>query len=167
VAEKGYRELFAAMRECDATLWVVGERLKSDRASPLDHALDAIASDPKLARRIRFLGYRDDVPRLMRAADVFVLPSYREGMPRSIIEAMLSALPVVATDIRGAREEVVAGETGALVPVGDAPALAEALARLIADPALRARQGAAGRARALSLYDERKVIERQLKLLGL
>ena len=167
VAEKGYRELFAAMRECDAMLWVVGERLKSDRASPLDRTLEAIARDPELARRIRFLGYRDDVPRLMRAADVFVLPSYREGMPRSIIEAMLSALPVVASDIRGAREEVVAGETGALVPVADAPALAAALARLIADPGLRARQGAAGRARALSLYDERKVIERQLALLGL
>jgi glycosyltransferase involved in cell wall biosynthesis len=167
VAEKGYLELFEAMRAVDAVLWVVGERLPSDRASAIDQAAQAIARDPLLARRIRFLGYRDDVPQLLRAADIFVLPSHREGMPRSIIEAMLSGLPVVATNIRGAREEVVAGKTGALVPVRDPPALAAALGRLAADPDLRARQGAAGRARALELYDEAKVIARQLALLGL
>ncbi len=167
VAEKGYPELFAAMREVDATLWVVGERLPSDHASAIDQALEAVRRDAVLAPRIRLLGYRDDVPRLMRAADIFTLPSHREGMPRSIIEAMMTGLPVVATDIRGAREEVVPGETGALVPVGNAMALAAALRRLAADPALRARQGAAGRARALELYDEGKVIARQLAILGL
>jgi glycosyltransferase involved in cell wall biosynthesis len=88
-------------------------------------------------------------------------------MPRSIIEAMMTGLPVVATDIRGSREEVVAEETGALVPVNHAAALAAALNRLVADPALRARWGAAGRARALALYDEAKVVARQLDLLGL
>jgi glycosyltransferase involved in cell wall biosynthesis len=167
VAEKGYLELFEAMREVEAILWIVGERLPSDHASAIDHAIEALARDPRLAPRIRLLGYRSDVPQLLRAADIFTLPSHREGMPRSIIEAMLSGLPVVATEIRGAREEVVAGETGALVPVGDPRALAAALTRLVADPALRARQGAAGRARALELYDEGKVIARQLALLGL
>ena len=68
------------------------------------------------AGRIRFLGYRQDMADLMRAADIFTLPSHREGMPRSIIEAMLTGLPVVATNIRGSREEVVDGETGLLVP---------------------------------------------------
>jgi glycosyltransferase involved in cell wall biosynthesis len=80
---------------------------------------------------------------------------------------MVSGLPVVATDIRGAREEVVPGETGALVAVGDSRALAEALGRLAADPGLRARQGAAGRTRALALYDEANVVARQIALLGL
>lgn len=167
VAEKGYLELFQAMRQIDAVLWVAGERLPSDHASAIDAALAEIARDPALSRRIRLLGYRDDVPALMRAADIFTLPSHREGMPRSIIEAMVSGLPVVATDIRGAREEVVPSETGALVPAGDARALADALGRLAADPGLRARQGAAGRRRALALYDEAKVVARQIALLGL
>jgi glycosyltransferase involved in cell wall biosynthesis len=159
VAEKGYPELFEAMRGLDAELWVAGERLPSDHARSV-----ALPND---LSNVRSLGHRKDVPDLLRAADIFVLPSHREGMPRSIIEAMMTGLPVVATDIRGAREEVVEGETGLLVPVGDPAALRAALAALIADPVRRARLGAAGRARALELYDERKVIERQMRTLGL
>jgi glycosyltransferase involved in cell wall biosynthesis len=165
VAEKGYPELFEAMRAVDAELWVVGERLESDRTDRMDAVLARVEGDPDLSARIRFLGYRGDVPDLLRAADIFTLPSHREGMPRSIIEAMMSGLPVVATDIRGSREEVVDGETGALVPLGDVDALAAALRRLAADPALCARQGAAGRARALAEYDEARVVERQLRVL--
>ena len=104
---------------------------------------------------------------LLRAADVFTLPSHREGMPRSIIEAMLSGLPVVATDIRGSREEVVDGECGLLVPVGDARGLAASLSRLAADAALRARFGAAALTRARDLFDESKVIARQIAHLNL
>lgn len=167
VAEKGYLELFEAMREVDAVLWVVGERLPSDHASAIDHALDAIPRDPVLSKRIRLLGYRADVPALMRAADIYTLPSHREGMPRSIIEAMFTGLPVVATNIRGAREEVVSGITGELVPPRDPRSLAASLQRLVADPGLRARQGAAGRARALELYDEAKIVTRQIALLKL
>lgn len=166
VAEKGYPELFEAMRGNGAILWVVGERLKSDHASGIATAIEAVERDPALGPRVRFLGYRQDVPDLLAAADIFTLPSHREGMPRSIIEAMVSGLPVVATDIRGAREEVVTGETGYLVPVRDASALAIALARLAADPGLRGRMGVAGRARALDLYDEAKVVRRQLELIG-
>ncbi|HYB09438.1 MAG TPA: glycosyltransferase family 4 protein [Alphaproteobacteria bacterium] len=167
VAEKGYLELFDAMRQVDAVLWVIGDRLPSDHASRIDRALEALPHDPLLSRRVRLLGYRDDVPALMRAADIFTLPSHREGMPRSIIEAMFTGLPVVATDIRGSREEVVEGETGALVPRRDANALAAALNGLVADPALRAKQGAAGRARALAHYDEGEVVARQIAILGL
>ena len=79
----------------------------------------------------------------------------------------MTGLPVVATDIRGAREEVVDGETGALVPVDDARALGAAIDRLVIDPKLREAWGAAGRARAATLYDERRVIARQLDRLGL
>ena len=167
VAEKGYPELFEAMAGLDAELWVVGDRLESDHASTIDQSLSRIADDPALARRIRLLGYRRDVADLLRAADIFTLPSHREGMPRSILEAMMCALPVVATDIRGSREEVVPGETGALVPVEDVSALAQALDRLIRDPALRAAQGAAGRSRALATFDEARIVARQLALLGL
>ena len=167
VIEKGYRELFEAMRRVDAALWVIGERLASDHAAPIDDAVVGVRRDPVLSERIRFLGYRDDVPELLRAADVFTLPSYREGMPRSIIEAMLTGLPVVATDIRGSREEVVEGETGFLVPARDVGALAAALDRLVADAPLRARLGAAGRRRAVEFYDEAKVVARQIEVLGL
>jgi glycosyltransferase involved in cell wall biosynthesis len=167
VAETGYPELFAAMRDVDADLWVVGERLASDHAGSIAADIAAVEADPGRAGRIRFLGYRADVPELLRAADIFVLPSHREGMPRSIIEAMLSGLPVVATDIRGSREEVVPGETGELVPVAAPDALAVALRTLAEDPRLRARMAAAGLARARALYDEKFIISRQLSLLGL
>jgi glycosyltransferase involved in cell wall biosynthesis len=167
VAEKGYPELIQAMRDVEARLWVVGERLRSDHASSIDEAIVAAEQDPVLAQRIRFLGYRSDIPALLRAADIFVLASHREGMPRSIIEAMLTGLPVVATDIRGAREEVVPGETGLLVPVNDPATLAGALATLTRDGGARRRYGQAGRVRAIALYDETKVVARQLHLLGL
>lgn len=167
VAEKGYVELIEAMRAVAAKLWVVGERLESDHAGPVEHAVEMAERDPVLKERVRFLGYRADVPALMRAADIFTLPSHREGMPRSVIEAMMTGLPVVGTNIRGTREEIVEGKTGTLVPVNDAKALAAALARLAADPALRAALGAKGRERALALYREDLVIARQLDALGL
>ena len=84
----------------------------------------------------------------------------------SVIEAMLTGLPVVATDIRGPREQVVAGETGLLVPPATIAPLAEALSRLATDPALRKRMGEAGQARALERFDEAKVVGRTLDLLG-
>jgi glycosyltransferase involved in cell wall biosynthesis len=167
VAEKGYVELIEAMRGVAAKLWVVGERLESDHAGPVEHAVAMAERDPVLKQRVRFLGYRGDVPALMRAADIFTLPSHREGMPRSVIEAMMTRLPVVGTNIRGTREEIVEGETGTLVPVNDAKALGAALSRLAADGALRAAWGAKGRERALALYREDLVIARQLQALGL
>jgi glycosyltransferase involved in cell wall biosynthesis len=168
VAEKGYPELFRAMKVApDAELWVVGERLASDHAQSIERDIAAVEADPDLSRRIRFLGYRADVPALLRAADAFVLPSHREGMPRSIVEAMLTGLPVIATDIRGSREEVLDSETGLLVPVRDPAALGAAIAKLAGDSDLRARLGDAGLRRARALYDERLVVERQMRLLGL
>lgn len=167
VAEKGYVELIEAMRAVEAKLWVVGERLESDHAGPVEHAAEMVERDPVLKPRVCFLGYRGDVPELMRAADIFALPSHREGMPRSVIEAMMTGLPVVGTNIRGTREEIVDGETGTLVPVNDAKALGAALARLAANPALRAAWGAKGHERALALYREDLVIARQLEALGL
>lgn len=167
VAEKGYPELIEAMRQVDADLWIVGDRLDSDHAGGIDAAIQAAETDSVLSQRIRFLGYRQDVPALLQAADIFTLPSHREGMPRSIIEAMMTGLPVVATDIRGSREEVVDGETGLLTPVRDPAALSAALNQLAGDGNLRRQWGSAGRARALDLYDEVGVVARQIEMLGL
>jgi len=160
---KGYPELAAAMRDVPtAELWVVGERLYSDRG---DDML-ALLRHSGLGERLRLLGYRTDVAAILAAADIFVLPSQFEGLPMSVIEAMLTGLPVVASDIRGPREQVAPGATGLLVPPGSVPALAEALNRLVDDPDLRVEMGQAGRARALDLYTESQVLTRTLDLLG-
>jgi glycosyltransferase involved in cell wall biosynthesis len=105
------------------------------------------------AAPLELLGERDDVPDLLAAADVFVLSSRSEGLPISILEAMAAGLPVVATRVGGVPELVVDGETGLLVPPGDARALAAALRTLLGDRELRLRLGAAGRARAEREFD--------------
>ena len=89
-----------------------------------------------------------------------VLPSYREGLPKGLIEAGACGLPLVTTDVPGCREVVTDGVDGLLVPAKDAGALAGAIARLQDDADLRARLGAAARAKALAEFDERIVIER-------
>lgn len=109
---------------------------------------------------LQWLGHVDDMPALFRSVDAVVLPSYREGLPKGLIEAGASGLPLVTTDVPGCREVVSDGEDGLLVPVKSAQALAAAIARLHDDPALRARLGAAARAKALAQFDERIVIDR-------
>lgn len=165
VAEKGFPEFLAAARRIAQThpgvyFVGVGDRLPSDHAAGFDAEL-ALAR-AALGERLVLTGLRSDIPDLLAALDVFTLPSHREGMPITIIEAMMMALPVVATDIRGSREEVVPGQTGLLVPVKDPAALAVALLELIDDPMARKRMGEAGRARALRLYDETAVIAKQI-----
>ena len=164
VWHKGYPELAQALRSVpDAELWIVGQRLDSDRGADMA----ALLRGAGLANRLRMLGYRSDTPALLAAADIFTLPSRFEGLPMSVIEAMLTGLSVVATDVRGPAEQVVDGITGLSVPAGNATALAAALNKLVHDPDLRHRMGQAGRQRALEHYDETKVLSRTLDLLGL
>jgi len=164
VRHKGYPDLLAAMRHVPgAELWVVGERLVSDHGDDMEPYFTAADLGPRLRR----LGYRADVADVLAAADIFVLPSEFEGLPMSVIEAMLTGLPVVATNISGPREQVVDGQSGLLVPLHDVMALAAALRRLVADAGLRASMGACGRVRAVTLYDESTVVAKTLDLLGL
>jgi glycosyltransferase involved in cell wall biosynthesis len=106
---------------------------------------------------VRLLGHRPDARLLLDAADVFVLPSLHEGMPLAALEAMEAGLPVVATRVIGSAEVVVDGETGLLTRAGDAPALTTALADILADPALRARLGRAGRLRYLDHFTRQRM----------
>ncbi len=166
VRHKGYPELLAAMAQLDplinAELWVVGERLPSDHGEDMEpHFARA-----NLGPRLRRLGYRTDIPALLAAADIFALPSHFEGLPMSIIEAMLTGLPVISTNISGPREQVIHNETGILVPPATITPLAEALHRLATDAPLRTRMGEAGRTRALAQFDEAIVLARTLDLLG-
>ena len=108
---------------------------------------------------IEFLGTRDDVPDLLARSQVFVLPTKWEGFPISILEAMRAGLPVVASDVGGVREAVGEGETGFLVPRGDAAGLRARLEALLENPDLRARLGAEGRRR----YEARFGLGRMLK----
>jgi len=166
VRHKGWPELLEAAAQVPGLhLWCVGSRLATDHGEDMaPHFARAAAA---MGDRLRPLGYRHDVAQLLRGADAFCLPSHFEGLPMSIIEAMLTGLPVVATDIRGCRELVAQGETGLLVPPAQAAPLAHALRRLVEDAALRQRMGAAGLARALDRFTEARVVSHTLDLLGL
>jgi glycosyltransferase involved in cell wall biosynthesis len=111
---------------------------------------------------VQWLGHVDDMPGLFRSVDAVVLPSYREGLPKGLIEAAACGLPLVTTDVPGCREVVTDGVDGLLVPVKDAVALAEAIAKLAGDRELCRRLGSAARAKALVLFDERSVVERTI-----
>jgi glycosyltransferase involved in cell wall biosynthesis len=106
------------------------------------------------------LPFEGRVEPYLRAFDAFVLPSYWEGLPLAVLEAMAASLPVVASAIGGTPEAVSDGETGFLVPVNDAPALADRLATVAADGELRVRMGAAGRARWEAEFRVEPMIER-------
>jgi glycosyltransferase involved in cell wall biosynthesis len=115
---------------------------------PLRERLEETAHGYHLDDKVRFLGHRNDVPRLLAAADLLVLPSSYEGLPNVVLEAMRFRKPVVATAAPGTTEVVVDGETGLLVPVGDVIVMTRAIRDLVRDPALARRLGEAGRARA-------------------
>jgi glycosyltransferase involved in cell wall biosynthesis len=116
-------------------------------------AVAAAVQEDGLFGRVELVGARADISELLARSDVFVLSSRSEGFPVSILEAMAAGLPVVATNVGGVAEAVEDGETGLLVPAADPEALARALERLVSHADLRRRLGAAGRARALRLFD--------------
>lgn len=113
---------------------------------------------------IEFLGFRSDIPEMLAIADIAVLPSHREGVPRSLLEAAACALPLIATDVPGCREIVRNGHNGVLTPREDFNALAQAMSMLIINPELRSRMGNASRERVVAEYSEELVIHRTLGL---
>jgi glycosyltransferase involved in cell wall biosynthesis len=117
-----------------------------------------------LESAVELLGERDDVPELLGTADVFVLSSNSEGLPLSILEAMAAGLPVVASNVGGVSEVVLDGDTGLLVPPGDAQSFAAAIERLLEDPVLRGRLGEAGRIRVAEHFDLAAVHQAHLDL---
>jgi glycosyltransferase involved in cell wall biosynthesis len=163
VWQKGFRELFHAARRLRSS----AEHVVFVVVGPEDLAKgDALGPDDIAAARaignVVFTGHRDDVEDLYPGFDIFALPSYREGFPRSAMEAAASGLPVVATDIRGCRQVVDHDRTGLLVPVHDGDALASAIAELAGDPARRTMMGDRARRKAETEFDDREVIERTL-----
>jgi glycosyltransferase involved in cell wall biosynthesis len=146
-AVKGLEVLLRAVQRLPGvTLVLVGGGAEESR-------LRADAAVLGLGDRVRFLGIGDGAPRLFRGWAMFVSASRREGLPLAILEAMACRLPVVASDVAGHREVVVPGTTGVLVPPDDPATLASAIARLLADGALRQRMGDAGRTRVVQHFD--------------
>lgn len=115
--------------------------------------------------RVYFLGYRKDVPQILKETDIVTLVSKREGLPKCVMEAMAAGKPVVATNVRGNRDLVENGRTGLLVELGDVPGLAAALERLALDPRLRASMGAAGREK-IQDYSLEKVLAEMADIYG-
>jgi glycosyltransferase involved in cell wall biosynthesis len=146
-----------AARTGDARLVCAGK-------GPEEENLRALARTLGVAERVSFLGERRDVPALLRAASVFVLPSAAEGLPNALLEALSVGVPSVVTDIPGT-DEVVTDEREALtVPLDDEDALARAIARLLEDKELAARLVRAGHERIAREFDMERVVDAHLEL---
>lgn len=141
----------------DALLVLVGE-------GPECEAIQAEISRLALGDRVLMLGLRDDVPRLLAAADLFLLTSVSEGIPLTLIEAMAARLPVVSTNVGGVGEVIADGECGLLRPSGDDAQLAEAILSLAADPERRREMGERGHQRAHELFSELRMHEGYCRL---
>lgn len=165
LADKGLRELADAAR----LLKRRGREVRIILVGPTDPENPQSLSPQELQGWVaegvlEWHGYRSDVAAVWAESTIAVLPSYREGMPKSLLEAAASAVPAVATDVPGCRDLVVDGETGILVAPRDAPALADAIDRLLAAPELAAAMGRAARSRAETHYADSAIAAATLGL---
>ena len=165
LADKGVYEFVAAARALRAR--------HADWRFVLAGAADA-ANPARISRQqvedwvgqglVDWLGHQADIRPALRRAGIVCLPSYREGMPKALLEAAAIGRPVVCTDVVGCREAILPGQTGELVPVRDADALADTLSRLIDDPARRAAYAYAAREWAERRFDVRQVVAAHLRI---
>ncbi len=161
VKEKGYMDLFEACSIVfsqyeNVILLAVGhdEPNKSDGFKP------EVVRNFGIENKVIFLGERRDVEELYPLMDIFVLPSWREGFPRSVLEAMAEKRPIVATDIRGCREEVESGKDGILVPPANPAELAKAIIFILQNPDEASLMAQSARIRAEKEFDERLIFDR-------
>lgn len=167
VREKGVFELLSAFRilkesRPNVKLLLIGDVLSSERDQDLFQCLQEMMSDPSVIS----VGLRKDIPQLLAVSDVFVLPSHREGLPRSIIEAMAMGKAVIASNIRGCREEVFPEKNGFLVETDNVDSLYDKMVLMVDDHEHRKLFGERSRAIAAELFDEEKVTAKQLNLFG-
>jgi glycosyltransferase involved in cell wall biosynthesis len=163
--DKGVCEFVAAagilrQRGVQARFALVGDPDPENPAAIPESRLRAWAKEGA----VEYWGWRDDMPAVFRACHIVCLPSYREGLPKALIEAAACARPIVTCDTPGCRQIVRDGDNGLLVPVRDSARLADALATLIEDRGLRQRMGRRGRVRAREEFSLERVIGATLDL---
>lgn len=168
VKEKGIIDLFKAFNKIadrypHLKLMIIGSQDAGERDTSTKGQLDKLIHTAGISDRVIFTGFREDIPELLRIMDIFVLPSYREGMPVALLEAMSSGLPVIATDIRGCREEVDA-TSGLLYKPGDIEELAAAIEVLINNPQKALQLGKNARTRVIELFDQEISISKQIEV---
>jgi len=137
----------------DAALVLAGD-------GPLLPAMEQLAHTLGIAKRVRFLGFRNDIPDLMGAADVLLLTSRSEGVPQTVTQALGLGLPVVATSVGGVSELVQSEQSGLLIPPGDPDAAADAVRRIIGDPGMAERFRAAGRVRVRQNFSLQAMLDK-------
>ena len=161
--DKGVGEYVAAIRQLRSQ----GRMLQALLAGTPDPGNPAAVPEPTIREWVdegllTWLGHVDDMAGLLGSVDIVVLPSYREGLPRTLVEAAACGLPLITTDVPGCREVVSDGVDGLLVPMGNSDALAQAIARLQDHPAFARQLGEAARRKARTQFDERIVIQRTM-----
>jgi len=162
VPHKGQRHFIEAARLVlphvpDARFVIAGE-------GELRPALEKQIRDHHLEKHVLLAGFRPDILSVHKAFDIFVMSSITEGLGTSVLDAMAAGKPVVATTAGGIPEVVADNETGFLVPPRDHEAMADAIVRLLKDERLRTRMGAAGRARAESLFSAERMVQDTLQV---
>jgi glycosyltransferase involved in cell wall biosynthesis len=157
---KGHEVLFEAIPQVQAR--IPGVRIKLVGSGKLESEIRQQAAP--LGEVVEFLGQRTDVPELLGASDVLVLPSWSEALPTVLIEAGAASLPVVATDVGGAAEIVADGETGYLVPAGDSAQLADRLIQVLADPVQAHRMGAKAKLRVDEMFSLQRQAQQTIAL---
>lgn len=166
IRDKGVEDYVEAARRVRSThgdrvrFRLVGEPDPGNPGSMAPSWLDEVRAEGN----VELLGARDDVARILADSDIYCLPSYGEGLPVSVLEALASGLAVVTTDVPGCRDTVRDGTSGFLVPPRDAVALADAIRRLAGDPALRERFGAAGRLDAETRFSVEVIVGQLIEL---
>jgi glycosyltransferase involved in cell wall biosynthesis len=141
----------------NAKLLLVGQGFPGEQDNTEDE-LRRFVADHDLGGKVSFLGYRADIPELLRVMDVFCLTSLKEGLPIGLIEAMAAGLPVVGTNVAGIRDVVTPDEDGVLVELGGVTALKDALVRLLQDERRRQALGRAGRRKAVEKYSLQRCV---------
>jgi len=163
VYEKGHEFLIDAMST------VTGEDSRAIAgicgAGPLHDSLQAQIEKLNLQGKVKLLGQWDEIPELLAASDVFILPSRWEGLPMALLEGMMAGLPVIATRVEGVDEVVQPGVHGLLVPLESPAELAQAILQLLRSPQDRQRMGAAARERVLSSYTTDRMCEAYLQVI--
>lgn len=154
--QKGHRYLFDAMRRVVSIIPKTLLLLVGD--GTLRGKLEQDVSERRIASSVRFLGQRADIPLILSAGDIFVLPSLWEGLPMSLLEAGAAGLPTVATNVDGIPEVIQDSATGLLVPSAESEALADAIVTLLKDPERRVEMGDQARRRIMDQFSASKIV---------